>query len=137
MLLVLDKSGDYVLRFFLDAIDGSLTNLAPASVSNISLLQNQQRVAADVTTSLDIGCELSVDMNLCTSSDSDYLCLFIGPEPATASFSDTVTTNNVKCLNMAAGKQCYPGACWKTLYMYIMWAYDKREMSTVHVLSVG
>ena len=90
MLLVLDKSGNYVLRFFLDAVDGLLINLAPASVSNISLPQNQQGVAAGVTTSLDIGCELSVDMNLCVSSDSDYLCFFIDPEPGTASFSDDV-----------------------------------------------
>ena len=109
MLLVLDKSGDYVLRFFLDVIDGLLINLAPASVSNISLLQNQQGVVAGATTSLDIGCELSVDMNLCTSSDSDYLCFFIGPEPATASFSDDVIGNNVACSSMATAKDCAPG----------------------------
>ena len=89
--------------------DGALADLSTALLSNISLTQNQQNVSADATTSLDIGCELSVDMNLCTSSDSDYLCFFIGPEPATASFSDDVTGNNVACSSMATTKNCAPG----------------------------
>ena len=89
--------------------DATQLNLPGLPLCAINTTQNQQGVAADVTTSLDIDCALSVDMNLCASSDSNYLCLFIGPEPATASFSDDVTGNNVACSSMATTKNCAPG----------------------------
>ena len=86
-----------------------MVDMTSASRANISTVQNQQGVVSGVTTDLDISCELAVDMSLCTSTDSNYLCFYIRPRNDTASFRDDVTANNVHCQDMSANKDCYPG----------------------------
>ena len=84
--------------------------ISEASLANITVDDNQQGLTSSSPIALDISVDLGpVDVTLCTADTTNYLCFYVRHQNETASFSDDVTENNVRCMDMAVNKVCHPG----------------------------
>ena len=95
--------------FYYFVTDVSLLDLNSTQSANVATQQNQQGIATDVNTNVMVTIDVDLNITLCTSSASAYLCFFVDAHVATSSFRDDALQNNVKCIDVSAIKVCSPG----------------------------